>query len=64
MEHLNRVELSGSIENIKIRKISGINVANFIIATDFAYRKINGIQIIETTYNVTIRENKKIKNLE
>lgn len=64
MEQLNRIELRGSVGSIRIQKISGVNVANFTLATNLAYRDKDGCAIIETTWhNVTAWESKEIRDL-
>ena len=65
MEQLNRIELRGTVGNIKTQEISGANVANFTVATNLAYRDKDGCAIIETTWhNVTTWESKDIQNLD
>ena len=65
MEQLNRIELRGSVGSIRIQKITGVNVANFTMATNLAYRDKDGLPIIETTWhNVTAWEGKDIQNLD
>lgn len=65
MEQLNRIELRGNVGNIRIQRISGVNVANFTVATNLAYRDKDGGAIIETTWhNVTAWESKDIPNLD
>ena len=65
MEQLNRIELRGNIGSIRLQKISGVNVANFTLATNLAYKDKDGDAVIETTWhNVSAWEGKEITCLE
>ena len=49
MEHLNKIEIKGTIGNVRIQDVADNKVANFSVATDYVYKSKNGEIIIETT---------------
>lgn len=54
MEQLNSVTLRGIIGTIRVQDIQGSKVANFTVATNYAYRSRSGENVIETTWsNIT-----------
>lgn len=64
MEQLNRVELRGLVGNVRLSVISGRKVANFSLATNYAYKDRNGAPVIETEWhNVTAWENDRFPDL-
>lgn len=65
MEHLNRIEIRGSVGNIRIQNVGGKTVARMTVATNLAYKAEDGSPIIETTWhNVTAWEGREIQNLD
>ena len=54
MEQLNSVTLRGIIGSVRVQDIQDRKVANFTVATNFAFKGRDGEAIIETTWhNVT-----------
>ncbi len=54
MEHLNSVTLRGFVGNVRIMDVQDRKVANFSVATNYAFKNSNGEAVIETTWhNVT-----------
>ena len=49
MEHLNSVTLRGYVGNVRIMDVQDRKVANFTVATNFAFKGRDGEAIIETT---------------
>ena len=64
MEQLNRVELRGIVGSVKVSKICGHEHARMTVATNLAYKDMDGCPVIETTWhNVTAFEGKDICDL-
>lgn len=64
MEHLNKIEIKGTIGNVRIQDVADNKVANFSVATDYVYKSKNGEIIIETTWhNVVAWEGGQIQDL-
>lgn len=63
MEHLNRVELQGTVGAVRYNEVFGSGVANFSLATEHNYT--NGTDtIVETTwFNVVAWSGKNIDDL-
>ena len=54
MEQLNKIELRGNVGNIRVQAVGENEVANFSLATNFAYKSKDGTPVIETTWhNIT-----------
>ena len=54
MEQLNSVTLRGIIGSVRVQDIQDRKVANFTVATNFAFKGRDGEAVIETTWhNVT-----------
>ena len=54
MEQLNSVTLKGIIGSVRVQDIADRKVANFTVATNYAFKGRDGEAIIETTWhNVT-----------
>lgn len=65
MEQLNRIELRGIIGSVRVQTYNGRKVAKFTVATNYAYRGLEGEPIIETTWhNVSAWENKDIGSVD
>ena len=47
MEHLNSVTLRGYVGNVRIMDVQDRKVANFSVATNFAFKNSNGEAVIE-----------------
>ena len=64
MEQLNKIELRGNVGNIRVQAVGENEVANFSLATNFAYKSKDGTPVIETTWhNVTAWEGRNIPDL-
>lgn len=63
MEHLNRIEIQGTLGRISTTKIGGGKLhANFAVATNYAYKDATGTAIVETTWHrVNAFESEKVK---
>ena len=58
MEQLNSVTLRGIIGSVRVQDIQDRKVANFSVATNFAFKNSNGEAVIETTcyqYKIIIK---------
>lgn len=65
MEQLNKIEIQGINGNVRIQDVADTKVANFSVATNYAYKSKDGGIIIETTWhNVVAWEGKEIQNLD
>lgn len=66
IEQLNRIELVGVVgRNAKITNVGDSAVANFSMATNYAYKDKDGNAIIETTWhNVRAWKGRKMPALE
>lgn len=65
MEQLNRVELRGTVGNVRTQTVGERTVANFTLATNYAYKGKDGNAVIETTWhNVVAWEGKGICELK
>ena len=65
MEHLNKIEIKGTIGNVRIQDVADTKVANFSVATNYAYKSKDGGIIIETTWhNVVAWEGDSIHGLD
>jgi len=64
MEQLNRIELRGNVGSVRYGTVGDTNVANFTLATSFAYKGRNGEGIIDTTWhNVVAWEGRNIPDV-
>ena len=54
MEHLNSVTLRGYVGNVRIMDVQDRKVANFSVATNFAFKNSNGEAVIETTWHSVV----------
>ena len=50
MEQLNKIEILGIVGNVRIQDVADTKVANFSVATNYAYKSKDGSIIIETTW--------------
>lgn len=65
MEQLNRVELRGLVGSVRLSIISGRKVANFTVATNYAYKSKDGTPQIDTEWhNVVAWENERFPELD
>ena len=65
MEQLNKIEIQGIVGNVRIQDVADTKVANFSVATNYAYKSKDGGIIIETTWhNVVAWEGEQIQNLD
>ena len=49
MEQLNRIELIGTIGQVRLTEVADTRLARFSVATNVAYRSKDGAAVIETT---------------
>lgn len=64
MEQLNRIELRGTIGNVRLQNYNDSVVAHFTLVTNYAYKDREGSPVIETTWhNVSAWEGKDVPNL-
>ena len=65
MEQLNRIELRGNVGSVRLQTFDGRQVANFSLATNFAYKNKDGVAVIDTTWhNITAWEGRNNQDLE
>lgn len=65
MEQLNKIEIQGIVGNVRIQDVADTKVANFSVATNYAYKSKDGGIIIETTWhNVVAWEGNEIQHLD
>lgn len=61
MESYNKVEICGTVGNVRIQKVMNTTVARFSVATNYCFRNKEGEACIETTWHsVTAWENQSI----
>ena len=53
-EQLNKVELLGTVGSISITKVGYGRIARFSLATNYCYKSIDGIPVIETTWHTCV----------
>ena len=64
MEQLNRIEIRGIIGSVYVKDFANAKVANFSVATSYAYKSSDGTPIVETTWHrVVAWEGNGIMNL-
>ena len=49
MEYLNKIELRGIIGSVYVKDFVNAKVANYSVATSYAYKSSDGTPIVETT---------------
>ena len=55
MEYINKIEILGTVGNIRITEVGDRRVAHVSVATDYAYQDRSGNQCIDVTWhNVSI----------
>ena len=54
MEHINKIELQGTIGTIRTMEISDEMVANMSVATEYIYKNKAGDAIVETTWHMVV----------
>ena len=65
MEQLNKIEIQGIVGNVRIQDVADSKVANFSVATNYAYKSKDGGIIIETTWhNVVAWEGDSIHGID
>lgn len=65
MEQLNRIELRGTVGNVRLQRFDDRSVANVTLCTNYAYKDREGIAVIETTWHTIVAwEGKDIQNLD
>ena len=65
MEQLNRIEIRGIIGSVYVKDFGIAKVANFRVATSYAFKASDGSAVIETTWHrVVAWEGKGINNLD
>ena len=64
MEQLNRIEIRGTVGNVKLQTFTENEVAWFSVATNYAYKDKGGNAVIDTSWhNVVAREGRTVKEL-
>ena len=64
MEHLNKIELVGTLWSIYVKDFDTTKVGNLLIVTECEYFAQDGCKTIETTWHhVTAWESEEVKNL-
>ena len=62
MEQLNRIEIRGTVGNVKLQTFTDNEAAWFSVATNYAYKDKSGNAVIDTSWhNVVAREGRNIK---
>ena len=51
MECLNKVELIGTVGNVRISEVSDSTLVKFAVATNYCYKSKDGCAVIETTWH-------------
>ena len=51
MEQLNRIEIRGIVGSVYVKDFRNAKVANFSVATSYAYRSHDDTPVIETTWH-------------
>ena len=65
MEHLNKIELVGTLWSITVQDYDTNKAGKLVIVTDCEYFAQDGCKTIETTWHhVTARESEEVKNLD
>lgn len=54
MEQLNRVTVRGTVGNIRTTQVGDRKVARLSVATNYAYRAVDGTCVIETTWHLAV----------
>ena len=54
MEHINKIEIQGTIGTIRTMEISDEMVANMSVATEYIYKNKAGDAIVETTWHMVV----------
>lgn len=52
LTQLNRIEICGCVGSVKTQKVEDRTLASITVATNFAYKGIDGTPIIETTWHM------------
>ena len=62
---INRVELLGRVQHVRIQQVGDSRVAKLSLATDYMYKDNNGKPVIETSFhNLVIWEGERQCNLD
>ena len=65
MEQINKIELLGTVGNVRLQYINDRQMAKFTVVTNRAYKNKQGEPVIETQWhNVTAFEGKNVQNLD
>lgn len=65
MEHLNRIELKGTVGSVQVRTVREESVTLLTVATNYVYKAIDGSHVIETTWhNVTAWKDAETEDAE
>ena len=65
MEHINKVEIRGSVGTVRLNEHNGKKVANLSVVTELLYKSREGVAVAETTWhNVVAWSGKEIADLE
>lgn len=65
IEQLNRIEIIGTVGSIRLCNVGDTRIANFSMATNYAYKDKEGCPVIETTWHsVRASEGDLIRNLD
>lgn len=51
MEQLNKVEILGTVGQVRLNQVGESRVANFSVATNYAFKNADGEPVIETTWH-------------
>lgn len=51
MEHLNRMQIRGTVGSVRLNTVVGSKVANFSVSTDYCYKSLEGMFVCETTWH-------------
>lgn len=51
MEQMNRIELKGRIDNVRIQNVGNARNVRFAMATNYVYKDKSGCPVIETTWH-------------
>ncbi len=57
MEHLNKIELRGTVESVYVKDFGNSKVTNFSLATNYGYTSQDGTPVIETTWHRVVAWN-------
>ncbi len=65
MEQLNRIEIRGTVGNVKLQAFTENRVARFSVVTNYAYRDKEGAPVIESAWHTVLaREGRSVQNLD